>query len=292
LPSPANPSGSPVKRYLFIAAGLASLGLGIAGIFLPLLPTTPFLLLSAFCFLRSSPRLYDWLVNHRMFGLYISSYLKYRTVPLKVKTSALALLWLTMLTTILLLPSLAVRIILVVVGLGVSAHILSLRTLRPEKAKSSPALTFRQIEPRDVKELLVLRTLVKENRLSMDDLINMGITEESVAAKLKSTYKGWLCRDQNGRAVGFSMGNNADGEMWVIAVLPEYEGLGIGKKLMLLVQDWLFQFHHRLWLTTEHDPANRAYGFYQRLGWREESVENGHSRFTLVKTEQRISPPR
>ncbi|MDO9391401.1 MAG: GNAT family N-acetyltransferase [bacterium] len=111
----------------------------------------------------------------------------------------------------------------------------------------------------------------------------MGITEETVAAKLNSTYRGWLCRDGSGRALGFSIANKSDGEMWVIAVLPEFEGRGIGRKLMLLVQDWLFQYHDELWLTTEHDPANRAYGFYQSLGWREESVENGHSRFVLKK---------
>jgi uncharacterized membrane protein YbaN (DUF454 family)/GNAT superfamily N-acetyltransferase len=282
MPSPAR---SPIQRTLLIAAGLASLGLGIAGIFLPLLPTTPFLLLSAFCFLRSSPRRYDWLINHRIFGLYIYNYLKYRAVPLKTKILTVIFLWTTLGFSIFFFPNVIIKFILGAVGLGVSIHILSLRTLELCKEKGSSVLTFRQIEPRDIKELLVLRTLVKENRLSMDDLVRMDITEETVTAMITASYRGWLCQDGTGRPVGFSMGNRTDGEMWVVAVLPEYEKRGIGKKLMLLVQDWLFQFHDQLWLTTEHDPANRAYGFYQSLGWREAGIEKGHSRFILRRPE-------
>jgi len=278
-----NPTGSPAKKYLLIAAGLVSLGLGVIGIFLPLLPTTPFLLLSAFCFIRSSQRLYLWLVNHRIFGAYIHDYLKYRAVPRKTKIFALALLWGTISLSIFLIPGLIVRIILAAVALGVSLHILSLKTRRPGEEGGLAGLAFREIEPRDIPELLVLRTLVKQNRLSAEDLVKMGITEETVAAKLEAAYKGWLCENQNGLIVGFSMGNQDDGEMWVIAVLPEFEGQGIGRKLMLLVQDWLFQSHDELWLTTEHDPGNRAYGFYQSLGWRETGVEKDHSRFVLRK---------
>ncbi|MDP2807758.1 MAG: GNAT family N-acetyltransferase [bacterium] len=269
-----------------MAAGLVSLGLGVIGIFLPLLPTTPFLLLSAFCFVRSSPRLYDWLTGHRVFGAYIHDYLKYRAVPLKTKIFAVILLWAAIGVSIFILPNMIVKIVLASVALGISIHILSLKTRRPGKGDEMTGLTFREIEPRDIKELLVLSTLVKENRLSMDDLIKMGITEESVAAKLNSTYRGWLCRNGTGRALGFSMGNKTDGEMWVIAVLPEFEKRGIGKKLMVLVQDWLFQFNDELWLTTEHDPGNRAYGFYQNLGWREAAVETGHSRLVLKKPTQ------
>ena len=55
-------------------SGLASLGLGIVGAFLPLLPTVPLLLLAAFCFARSSDRLHDWLINHRQFGPYITNW--------------------------------------------------------------------------------------------------------------------------------------------------------------------------------------------------------------------------
>ncbi|MBI5805749.1 GNAT family N-acetyltransferase [candidate division TA06 bacterium] len=278
-----NPAGSLVKKYLLIAAGLVSLGLGVIGIFLPLLPTTPFLLLSAFCFLRSSQRLHGWLVNHRVFGAFIHDYLKYRAVPLKTKILALVLLWGTISLSIILLPNLTVRIFLAAVALGISLHILSLKTRRPGEEGGLAGLAFREIEPRDIPELLVLRTMVKENRLSAEDLVKIGITEESVTAKLNSTYRGWLCRDQSGRALGFSIGNKSDGEMWVIAILPEFEGRGIGRKLMLLVQDWLFQFHDELWLTTEHDPGNRAYGFYQSLGWRETGVVKDLSRFVLKK---------
>lgn len=278
-----NPAGPPVKRYLLIAAGLVSLGLGVIGIFLPLLPTTPFLLLSAFCFIRSSRRLYGWLMNHRIFGAYIHDYLKYRAVPVKTKILALVLLWGTISLSIFLMANIIIRVSLAAVALVVSLHILSLKTRRPGREENFVGLSFREIGIPDIPELLVLRTMVKENRLSREDLNRMGITQETVAAKLNSTYKGWLCREAGGRIAGFAMGNRADGEMWVIAVLPEYEGQRIGKKLMLLVQDWLFQFQEELWLTTEHDPGNRAYGFYQHLGWRETGVEKGHSRFVIRK---------
>lgn len=75
-------------RPLWIAAGMASLGLGIAGIVLPVLPTTPFILLAAFCFSRSSPRLHDWLTGHAMFGPLIANWRERGAIALPVKRVA------------------------------------------------------------------------------------------------------------------------------------------------------------------------------------------------------------
>lgn len=83
-----------VKIFLTIL-GVLSMGLGVAGIFLPLLPTTPLLLLSAWCFVRSSERLYKWLINHPYLGEYIRNFREYKAIPLRVKVISVALIWLT-----------------------------------------------------------------------------------------------------------------------------------------------------------------------------------------------------
>jgi ribosomal protein S18 acetylase RimI-like enzyme len=71
--------------------------------------------------------------------------------------------------------------------------------------------------------------------------------------------------------------------MWVIAVLPEYEGKGIGRKLLELVQDWLFESNDKLWLQTEDNSNNRAYGFYLRMGWERVTTADNHRTFELKK---------
>jgi hypothetical protein len=76
------------KRTLLIIAGFLSLGFGVAGIFLPLLPTTPFILLAAFCFSRSSERLHQWLLQHPRLGSLISDWEKNGVIQLKVKIIA------------------------------------------------------------------------------------------------------------------------------------------------------------------------------------------------------------
>jgi len=122
---------SRVKRAILIVIGTSSLAVGIVGIFMPILPTTPFLLLAAACYVRSSKRFYNWLIGNRFFGEYVRNYLERKGVPLRVKVSSLALLWITIgCSAAFATDTLWVRIILVVIATGVTAHILSLRTLR------------------------------------------------------------------------------------------------------------------------------------------------------------------
>lgn len=100
-------------------------------IFLPLLPTTPFLLLTAALYFKGSPRLYNWLLNHRHFGPYIRNFRENKAIPLRAKIISLVLMWGTMLYCIFfLIPFLWVKILLGLIAAGVTYHILSFKTLK------------------------------------------------------------------------------------------------------------------------------------------------------------------
>ena len=118
-------------RILLIIAGTLSVGLGILGIFVPVLPTTPFLLLAAACYARSSQRFYGWLLNNKWFGNCIRSYLERKGVPLKVKVLTITFLWITIGCSVAFaVQSFVIRLILVLIAIGVSLHILCIRTLK------------------------------------------------------------------------------------------------------------------------------------------------------------------
>lgn len=120
----------PLIKLLVLALGWLSVVLGVIGIFLPVLPTTPFLLLAAACFVRTSPRFYHWLIDHPYLGKYVIYYLDGKGIPRKAKVYTLLLMWATMLTTAFLLTDrLTVQIILPLIGCGVSLYILRLPTL-------------------------------------------------------------------------------------------------------------------------------------------------------------------
>jgi uncharacterized membrane protein YbaN (DUF454 family) len=120
-----------IIRWLWIIVGSISLTLGIIGIFLPLLPTTPFLLLTAACYARGSSRLHNWLLNNKLFGKYIRNYREGKGIPARSKVLALTLLWLTIGYSIFyVIPILIVKIILLTIAILVSIYIMSLPTLR------------------------------------------------------------------------------------------------------------------------------------------------------------------
>lgn len=122
-----------VVKIMLIVIGTICVILGIAGIFLPLLPTTPFLLLAAFCYSRSSARFYHWLITNRWFGEYIRNYREGRGMPLKQKVIALSLLWLTMSYSIWFVVSQWwVQLILLSIAVSVTIHLVRMKTFRPE----------------------------------------------------------------------------------------------------------------------------------------------------------------
>ena len=119
------------SRWVLIIVGSFFAGLGILGIFLPLLPTTPFLLLAAACYIRSSERLYNWLMNNRWIGRYIKNYLEGKGVPLKSKVFSISTLWITIGYSVFFVVNIfPVRVILILIAIGVTMHLLSIRTLK------------------------------------------------------------------------------------------------------------------------------------------------------------------
>ena len=118
-------------KYLFAFFGTVSLVLGIMGIFLPVLPTTPFLLLSAAMYMRSSQRLYDWLMSHKHLGAYIRNFREHKALPLRVKTVSVTMVWITLLyCAIFVAEEWWMRVIFIAIAIGVTIHILSYRTLK------------------------------------------------------------------------------------------------------------------------------------------------------------------
>ena len=113
-----------IMRLLLTIFGFIALGLGILGMFVPVLPTTPFLLLTAFCFLRSNRRLYDKLLAHKVLGPYITNFMQHKAIPKKVKAYILITLWATILLSVYLVGIVWVRILLIAIAIGVSIHIL------------------------------------------------------------------------------------------------------------------------------------------------------------------------
>lgn len=111
--------------------GTLFLVLGIVGIFVPVLPTTPFLLLAAALYFRSSPRLYDWLMKHKRLGPYIRNFREFRAIPLRVKIISVSLVWLTLLySSFFIVTAWWLRILLLVLAVILTWHILSYKTLR------------------------------------------------------------------------------------------------------------------------------------------------------------------
>ena len=124
-----------MKKLIFLALGSFSFIMGFIGIFLPLIPTTPFFLLTAFCYLRSSEKLYNWLINHKVYGIYVKNYLEHRAITKKAKITSLFMLWFTMgLNIIIFVKPMALKFLLFFIASAVTYHILNLKTLSNKNA--------------------------------------------------------------------------------------------------------------------------------------------------------------
>ena len=121
-------------RVFLVVIGATSFVLGVVGIFVPMLPTTPFLLLSAAAWVKASPQLYEWLLRHKVFGEYIRNYREHRAIPLRVKITSVSLVWLTIGYCILRVVNewWWAQLLMGLLAAAISWHILSFKTLKKD----------------------------------------------------------------------------------------------------------------------------------------------------------------
>ncbi|MGH7502742.1 MAG: YbaN family protein [Longimicrobiales bacterium] len=123
------------RAWALRTAGLLLLGLAAIGIVLPLMPATCFVLASAWCFARSSPRLYHWMHHNRLFGKLLRDYRDHRLIPLRVKVASVAVLWVTIGITFAAVSNLIVRVLVVAIGATITAHVGRTGNHSPEMAR-------------------------------------------------------------------------------------------------------------------------------------------------------------
>jgi uncharacterized membrane protein YbaN (DUF454 family) len=118
----------PIVRWTLLFAGTVFVGIGILGIFLPLLPTTVFFLIAAWCYARSSHRLYDWLHHNKYFGKYIKNYRQGNGISRSGKISTIVILWGGILYSIFVTQNLIIQLVLAAIAIGVTIHIVVIPT--------------------------------------------------------------------------------------------------------------------------------------------------------------------
>jgi len=120
-------------RWVLVTVGTIFVMLGVIGVFLPLLPTTPLLLLALACYSISSKKFYNWLLNNKLFGNYIKNYIEGKGIPFTTKIFAISLLWITIIFSIVsIVQNLFIRVVLILVAISVTIHILTISNLKVE----------------------------------------------------------------------------------------------------------------------------------------------------------------
>ncbi|KMM99590.1 GNAT family N-acetyltransferase [Pseudomonas helleri] len=137
--------------------------------------------------------------------------------------------------------------------------------------------TIRVANVGDIDTIFEIRTRVRENHLSREQLADIGVTPEAIREVIANAPCIWVA-EVDGTPVGFSMADLQDACVFAAFVLPDYEGLGLGRLLMAKAEAFLFEQHSTIWLETAE--ASRANGFYRALGWQPvKNLPEGDIRF-------------
>lgn len=127
---------------------------------------------------------------------------------------------------------------------------------------------LRPATPQDITACIEIRGLTRENAVTAPRLAEFGITAASWSADVRQGLLMGFVAEDAAELVGYCFGNVPSGEIVVLALLPAYEGRGVGRQLLTLAVDYLKMHRHsRLFLGCSSDPSHRSYGFYRRLGW-------------------------
>ena len=133
---------------------------------------------------------------------------------------------------------------------------------------NNPPATYRPALPSDISTCMAIRGKTRDNPMTVEDLASFGVTEASWSSAVQQGQTIGTVYETDGEIVGYCFGDTQTAEILVLAVLPEFEGQGVGKTLLRDVMEKLFQEgHQRLWLAASPDPAVLANGFYRYLGW-------------------------
>jgi len=131
-----------MKKIIFISLGFLFVAVGVLGIFLPILPTTIFLIIASYFFMKSSPDMNNKLMNNKFLGKYIRNYKEKKGMPLKSKISSIFLLWTSILaSSYFFTENIYIRLLLIAIAVGVTFHIVSLKTLGNENIIDQEFLT-------------------------------------------------------------------------------------------------------------------------------------------------------
>ena len=141
-------------------------------------------------------------------------------------------------------------------------------------------MQIRIAEINDIKEIQIIRNLVKENRLSDPSIV----PDQDVEDYMIRRGKGWVCENQTG-LLGFAIADLVEHNIWALFVHPDHEGKGVGKVLHDAMMNWYFKTtDHPVWLGTA--PGTRAEKFYRKAGWRENGMHGkGEIKFEMTKDE-------
>jgi GNAT superfamily N-acetyltransferase len=156
-----------------------------------------------------------------------------------------------------------------------SFFVLFIRENSKTKNTGTDSLIYREAQSSDIKQIQIVRHLVKENTLSDPALVTDSDCEEYINLR----GKGWVC-EVEGKIVGFAIADLKDHTIWALFIDPEFEKKGIGRKLHELMLDWYFiQTQQTVWLSTA--PGTRAEGFYRKAGWKDAGMHGKEVKFEM-----------